>query len=152
MDGSDREALYQDLIMERTRAPRHAGMVEQPDGAADGSNPFCGDAVHVTVALAPDGRVMQVRHRTRGCAICMASADLMAESVQDLDEPAISSLFTWFDGMLREGLADSPPSEDERALGLLRAFEALHEYRSRIRCATLPWAALLDALKCERTA
>ena len=157
MDGSDREALYQDLIMERTRAPRHAGVLEPADGAADGNNPFCGDAVHVTVALAPDGTVMQVRHRTRGCAICMASADLMAESVQDLDEPAICSLFERFDAMLRTGpagsarAADSPRAEGERALGLLRAFEALHEYRSRIRCATLPWAALLDALKCERT-
>ncbi|WP_428392126.1 Fe-S cluster assembly sulfur transfer protein SufU [Lichenicoccus sp.] len=152
MDGSEREALYQDLIMERTRAPRHAGVVEPADGAADGNNPFCGDAVHVTVARAQGGRVMQVRHRTRGCAICMASADLMAETVQDLDEPAICSLFERFDAMLREGPAESPRADDERALGLLRAFEALHEYRSRIRCATLPWAALLDALKCERTA
>ena len=151
MDGPDREALYQDLIMERTRAPRHAGVVEPADGAADGNNPFCGDAVHVTVARAPDGTVTQVRHRTRGCAICMASADLMAESVQELDEPAISSLFGRFDAMLHKGAADSSGAEGECALGLLRAFEALHEYRSRIRCATLPWAALLDALKCERT-
>ena len=48
--------------------------------------------------------------------------------------------------MLRNGAQDLPAS-----LGLLTAFENLHEYRSRIRCATLPWSALLDALKSERT-
>ncbi len=145
------EALYQRLIMERTRQPRHAGVIEPADHAADGSNPFCGDKVHVTLALSPEGHVGRAMHRTRGCAICTASADLMAESVAGLDAFAIRSLFERFDAMLREGLPESPDDPRRQGLGLLIAFGNLHEYRSRIRCATLPWAALLDALKSERT-
>lgn len=140
------EDLYQRLIMERARQPRHAGVLDPADRAADGSNPFCGDRVHVTLGLSADGGVARALHRTRGCAICAASADLMAETVEGLDEAAIRSLFGRFDVMLRDGPRNSP-----EALGLLGAFQNLHEYRSRIRCATLPWSALLDALKSERT-
>ncbi len=141
-----REELYQRLIMERARQPLHAGLLDPADRAADGNNPFCGDRVHVTLGLAPEGGIARVLHRTRGCAICAASADLMAESVEGLDEAAIRSLFEQFDVMLHAG-----PQGEPEALGLLGAFENLHEYRSRIRCATLPWTALLDALKSERT-
>ncbi len=149
-----REALYQRLIMERARRPLHAGVLEPADRAADGNNPFCGDRVYVTLGLSDGGQVRRALHSTRGCAICAASADLMAESVEGLDEIAIRSLFARFDGMLRPGSPDSagdaqPPAE---ALGLLGAFENLREYRSRIRCATLPWTALLDALQSEGTA
>ena len=139
--------LYQRLIMERARAPRHDGVLEPADRAAEGSNPFCGDRVRVTLTCHGDGRIARVQHRTRGCAICMASADLMAETVEGRDAVSICSLYTRFDGMLRNGLRESGDGD----LGLLNAFENLHEYRSRIRCATLPWSALLDALKSEET-
>ncbi len=147
MDGSQQEALYQQLIMQRAREPLHAGVVQPADAAAEGSNPFCGDSVRVTVALSPGGGPTRVLHQTRGCAICTASADLMAETVEGLDAAAIRSLFERFDAMLH----GSPSESAASGLGLLDAFENLHEYRSRIRCATLPWAALLDALESERT-
>ncbi|WP_428375052.1 Fe-S cluster assembly sulfur transfer protein SufU [Lichenicoccus sp.] len=141
----DMAALYQEMIVDRARAPRHAGVLEPADGAADGDNPFCGDRVHVTLRLAPQGGVAELRHRTRGCAICMASADLMADAVDGLQRPAIVSLYERFGAMLRDGRSDSGDDMPGR-LGLLTAFETLHEYRSRIRCATLPWTALLDAM------
>ena len=148
-----RETLYQRLIMERARRPLHAGVLEPADRAADGDNPFCGDRVRVTLGLCDAGRVRRALHDTRGCAICAASADLMAQSVEGLDEAAIRSLFARFEGMLRQG---QDPAGEQRhgaeALGLLGAFENLREYRSRIRCATLPWAALLDALQSKGTA
>ncbi len=151
-----RETLYQRLIMERARRPLHAGVLEPADRAADGSNPFCGDRVHVTLELSRGGQVARAMHRTRGCAICGASADLMAESVEGLDAAAIGSLFARFDAMLRQapdlGSSDSAadPQQPAEGLGLLGAFENLREYRSRIRCATLPWTALLEALQSER--
>ena len=147
-----RETLYQRLIMDRARRPLHAGVLDPADRAADGSNPFCGDRVHVTLGLSAGGQVGRAQHWTRGCAICAASADLMAESVEGLDEAEIRSLFARFDGMLRQA-PDSPagPQQPAEGLGLLGAFENLREYRSRIRCATLPWTALLDALRSERT-
>jgi nitrogen fixation protein NifU and related proteins len=148
-EADTRETLYQELIMKRARQPLHAGVLDPADRAADGNNPFCGDRVHVTLCVSPDERISRVLHRTRGCAICMASADLMAETVEGLDPDAIRSLFGRFDVMLQGGVGEA--QEQTGDLGLLQAFENLHEYRSRIRCATLPWTALLDALKSERT-
>ncbi len=147
-----REALYQRLIMERARRPLHEGVLDPADRAADGNNPFCGDRVHVSLSLSDGLRVGRALHRTRGCAICAASADLMAQSVEGLDIDAIRSLFARFDGMLREATPESAadPRQPAEGLGLLGAFENLRDYRSRIRCATLPWSALLDALQSER--
>ena len=138
------ENLYRALVVERARRPLHAGEVAPADGAADGSNPLCGDRVHVTLRRGDDARLAEIRHTTRGCAICIASADLMAESATGLDDAGLSALWRRFDALLREGEAGLG-REDGEALGLLNAFADLHEYRSRRKCATLPWSALLAA-------
>jgi len=132
---SDIAQLYQSLIMDRARAPRHAGRPDSYDFEAQGDNPMCGDRVHVFVREA--GTV--VHHEARGCAIMSASADLMADAVAGLDAPQISALRTAFEAVVNTGTAD--PS-----IGDLNALAGVYEYRSRIRCATLPWSALGDAL------
>lgn len=137
-------ALYQDLVVERARHPLHGGAVEPPDGAGDGTNPLCGDKVHVTLRLGPDRTAAEIRHRTRGCAICAASADLMAEHAQGHAQPEAEALFRQFEQLLVDGEASlDAPARDR--LGPLLAFAELHDYRSRRKCATLPWSALLAA-------
>ncbi len=139
------QSLYRALVVERARHPVHAGAVEAADGAADGTNPLCGDTVHVTVRRRNDLRLADVRHHTRGCAICAASADLMAEHVVGMDREQVTALWRHFDGLLQAG-GDALAPEENAALGSLNAFADLHQYRSRRKCATLPWSALLAAL------
>ena len=139
-------SLYQELVVERARRPLHAGDVEPADGSGDGINPLCGDKVHVSLSLGAAGTASVVRHRTRGCAICAASADLMAESVQGRDAAEARVLFEGFEQLLQQGQAALDDATRER-LGLLNAFADLHDYRSRRKCATLPWSALLAAFK-----
>ena len=139
-------SIYQALVVERARRPLHAGLVEPADGAADGTNPLCGDAVHVTLARDGSGRMETVRHRTRGCAICAASADLMAETVQGATGAEAEASFARFERLLQAGEAALDP-DPRRQLGVLNAFGDLYEYRSRRKCAILPWSALLAAVK-----
>lgn len=139
-------SIYQQLVVERARRPLHAGTVEPADGAADGTNPLCGDTVHVTLRRDPLGRTVTVRHRTRGCAICAASADLMADAVQGATRDEAEATFGRFQRLLQEGEAALDPDMRGR-LGLLNAFGELHGYRSRRKCAILPWSALLAAFK-----
>ena len=139
-------SLYQDLVVERARRPLHAGDLDPADAAADGDNPLCGDRTHVSLRLDDRQRIARVVHHTRGCAICAASADLMAEMVPGLDAPAASALFGQFESLLQDG-QDALDNDARVRLGLLLAFADLHDYRSRRRCATLPWSALLSALK-----
>jgi len=140
------ESLYQELVVERARRPVHAGELDPADGAGDGTNPLCGDKVRVSVRLDADRHVTEILHRTRGCAICAASADLMADSVKGLDEVRIETLYGRFDQLLQQG-ADALEPDEREQLGLLLAFSDLHEYRSRRKCATLPWSALRAAFK-----
>jgi nitrogen fixation NifU-like protein len=125
--------LYQALIMERSRNPRFAGRPESFTAEGQGDNPMCGDKVHVFV------QGDEIRHEARGCAIMTASADLMAEAVHGKSASEITALREAFEQIVNTGEADP-------ALGDLNALAGVFEYRSRIRCATLPWSALAQAI------
>jgi nitrogen fixation NifU-like protein len=133
---SETADLYQALIVDRTKNPRHAGRPEHFDADAEGDNPMCGDHVHIFVQR--DGT--NVNHVSRGCAIMVASAELMADSVAGLSAAQIAQRRTAFEAMVNTGAPD-------QSLGDLNALSGVSEYRSRIRCATLPWSALAQALE-----
>jgi nitrogen fixation NifU-like protein len=139
--------LYQRLIMERARAPRHAGAPAVFDAEAEGDNPMCGDRVHLWIRRGGNGRIEEVRHATRGCAICQASADLLGDAVVGRDAENVKALRKDFEGMVSSGVIPA-----DAAFSDLRALAGVHEYRSRIRCATLPWQALAAALAQENEA
>jgi nitrogen fixation NifU-like protein len=128
-------ALYQDIVLNRTRHPRHAGRPAQFDADAMSSSPICGDRVHVY--LSRDG--MEVRHESEGCTIMVASADMMASAVTGKTPAQIGEIFKVFSNTVTTG-AENP------SLGELNALAAVSEYPSRIGCATLPWRALEEAL------
>ena len=132
----DNVELYRTLIMDRSREPRFSGRLEVFDVDARGSNPMCGDRIHVFVKR--DGGI--VSHESHGCAIMTASADLMAEAVTGKTASQVSELHKAFEAVVTTGKAD--PS-----LGDLNALAGVSEYRSRIRCATLPWLTLADAFE-----
>ena len=141
----DAEALYQAVVLERARAPHHGSLLACFDAEATGNNPMCGDRVRLRVRHGGDGRIEDVGFDARGCAICLASADLMADGIRgraDVDARALSRRFV---DMVRTGTVPHDP-----AFGPLRALAGVHEFRSRIRCATLAWSALDDALAADR--
>ena len=63
--------LYQRLVLEHSRAPRHFGALDAPTHTADGDNPLCGDSLHVELRVA-DGRIEAVAFRGEACAIAKA--------------------------------------------------------------------------------
>ncbi|WP_215753859.1 Fe-S cluster assembly sulfur transfer protein SufU [Acetobacter sp. P5B1] len=143
---TDSGALYDRLIVDRARTPLHAGRLEQADAQGEGKNPLCGDKTRVDVQMA-DTHISQIRHQTRGCAICLAAADLMAERVTGLTVPQAQDLSRRFSAMLVNEPASTPDvNTDTTALGPLEAFAPLRAHRARIRCAELPWVALKEAL------
>jgi nitrogen fixation NifU-like protein len=133
---ADSEQLYHNIVMERFRKPRRAGRLEKFDAEAEGNNPLCGDSIHVYF----DRNGSRMSHESKGCAIMIASAELMADAVADKNAAEIRQLHAQFEAVVSTG-AENP------ALGNLNALANLSEYRSRIRCATLPWAILGLALE-----
>lgn len=131
--------LYQDTILDRGRTPRHGRRLEVFDADAREVNPLCGDRCHVFLRRDASARVEAVGFEARGCAISVASADLMADTTAGLDEAGVRELRAAVQTLVRTGAADDAPDA-------LQPLAALHAYPSRIKCAMLPWDALLAAL------
>ena len=117
-------ALYSDVIRERWRRPRHRGELPGANAVAEDVNPLCGDRVRMMLAVAPEGRITEARFVGDSCAICTASADVVADLVS---------------GRSRREAAALDVSD---VLAVLQA-----EIRpTRMRCATLPLSVLGQAL------
>jgi nitrogen fixation NifU-like protein len=138
----DLRDLYQDVILDHGRRPRHGARLAAFDASAKGDNPMCGDRVQVFVRHDDQGRIAETGFEARGCAISIASADLMAEVVAGLADADVRELAERFRELARTGAAP----DDDAAIERLRPLAGVHEYPSRVKCATLPWHALLAAL------
>ena len=135
---NETEALYQSVILERSRQPRFRRRLAGTPHSAKCANPLCGDEVAVELTLDPGRRIAEVGFSGDGCAILLASSDLMAEAVTGLDADAARDLGDKFQAML-----DGGSDVSDRALA---CFAPLRAYPARRRCATLAWEALGQAV------
>jgi nitrogen fixation NifU-like protein len=142
----DLRDLYQEVILDHGRHPRHARRLESFDATAKGDNPMCGDRVQVWVKYAPDETISETGFDARGCAISVASADLMAETVQGRNPADTRALFAAFREMARTGTCPSCDAALSEPIERLAPLSGVHEYPSRVKCATLAWHALIAAL------
>lgn len=139
MTGATLDDIYHATIMDRARRPRHQGRLSAFEREAEARNPLCGDRISVQVARGAEGRITALGYQARACAICMASADLMAEMVPGMTAAEVRAKAEGFEAALRE--RQPIPPEDPGAL-----FQPLSSVPSRIGCATLGWQALCAAL------
>src|SRR5687768_5945405 len=130
--------LYQEVILDHYRNPRGAGEVDKPTHSAFANNPLCGDEILITARVA-DGVIQEVKHRSIGCAICVASASMMVESVTGQSTECFSADSKNFYAFAR--------GENDSVEGKLAAFAGVSKFPMRVKCATLAWHTLENALK-----
>ena len=135
----DLRELYQEVILDHNRKPRNFHAMAQPDRVADGYNPLCGDQLTVYLRVA-DGAVADVSFEGHGCAISTASASLMTEAVKGRPVAEVEALFRDFHALL----TDAPPAD--RDFGKLQVLAGVREFPARVKCATLAWHTLHNAL------
>jgi nitrogen fixation NifU-like protein len=136
---SDLRELYQEVIFDHNRSPRNFHEMKDADHSADGHNPLCGDQLTVFLRI-EDGKVADASFVGHGCAISTASASLMTEAVKGLGVDEVESLFEDFHALL----TDAAP--DGRDFGKLEVFSGVREFPARVKCATLAWHTLHNAL------
>jgi nitrogen fixation protein NifU and related proteins len=141
----DLRDLYQEVILDHGRRPRHAVRLADFHSSAKGDNPMCGDRVQVWVKFNADD-IGQIGFEARGCAISIASADLMAETVQGRSKADTRALFETFREMARTGTCPACDASLAAPIERLAPLSGVHEYPSRVKCATLPWHALIAVL------
>jgi nitrogen fixation NifU-like protein len=142
--------LYRELILDHARKPRHFGKLDNATHTAEGINPLCGDKLRMYFTIDADNRITDARFEGSGCAISVASASLLTETVIGLEAERALQFFA----AMVDRLAGRPKNGqsggaviDDVDLGKLRALEGVKEYPSRVKCATLAWHALNSALR-----
>ena len=140
---SDLRELYQEVILDHNKRPRNFGTLDHPSRTAKGHNPLCGD--RLTLQLAMDGdRIAQVAFEGSGCAISKASASLMTEAIKGHTVAEAEALFDRF-----HALVTTPPDApvNTEGLGKLAVFAGVREYPARVKCASLAWHTMKNAVE-----
>jgi len=134
------DEMYQSVIIEHDRSPRNFRKLETPSHHAQGTNPMCGDKVAVELKIDAEGRIADIAFQGSGCAISRASASMMTAALQGKTTAEARELFEQFHALLTRKDAG------EAALGKLVAFRGVAEFPMRVKCATLAWHAMREAL------
>jgi nitrogen fixation NifU-like protein len=149
------EDLYREIILDHYRNPRNRGELAVPPAhRTEGFNPLCGDEVVVFVEVA-DGKVADIRIAGQGCSISQSSASMMTSAVKGKTIGEVAELTRAFKAMMsihEAGLeggegADTDGEAPEVPLGDLEALRGVVKFPVRIKCATLSWNTLAQALE-----
>ncbi len=157
------EDLYREIILDHYRSPRNRGELETPPAVrADGFNPLCGDEIVVYIDVDDAGVINAVAIGGQGCSISQSSASMMSAAIKGKTVADARKLISAFKGLMsiheteiggdgteaEMGIAtefdiDDP---DEVSLGDLEALRGVVKFPVRIKCATLGWNTLTQAL------
>jgi nitrogen fixation NifU-like protein len=143
------EELYREVILDHYRNPRNKGHLEHPQASAQGVNPLCGDEITIEVSF-EDNKVSEVAVEGQGCSISQSSASMMTEAIKGKSREEISELVGRFRQMMSLDEGDDPGLDPERpgaVLGDIEALQGVRQYPVRIKCASLAWNTLLEALE-----
>lgn len=142
------EDLYREVILDHYRNPRNQGHLESPDVSAQGVNPLCGDEISLELTLA-DGVVTGVAIAGQGCSISQSSASMMTEAIKGKTRAEIDDMVSKFRTMMSLESPEDPGLDPERpgaVLGDIEALQGVRQYPVRIKCASLGWNTLIEAL------
>ena len=139
---SDLDELYQSLILDHNKTPRNFHRMEDATAHAEGRNPLCGDQFEIWLRL--DGEVIaDVSFLGQGCAISKASASMMTQAIKGKTVAEAQALFDQFHGVVAGSESGKLPSK-------LEVFRGVRAFPIRVKCATLSWHAMKEALKAVR--
>jgi len=137
----DLRQLYRELILDHARSPRHFNKLSGATHQAEGINPLCGDKLKLYLTIEADGTIDDASFEGSGCAISVASASLLTDTVIGLTTSEAQAFF-------RSVIASLTGSDQvaEEDLGKLVALGGVRDFPSRVKCATLAWHALNAAI------
>lgn len=149
--------LYKEIILDHYKNPRNKGELETPPAIkSQGYNPFCGDEVTVYLDV-EDDIIKDIKIESSGCSISQSSASMMTQAVKGSKIDEAEDKIYQFKAMmdLHEQNIDRDTDEEENNLlkknnlGELEALKGVVKFPTRIKCATLPWNTLIEAIRQE---
>ncbi|WP_143318968.1 Fe-S cluster assembly sulfur transfer protein SufU [Clostridium sp. HBUAS56010] len=138
----DLKALYNQIIVENSRATHNRHKVEHATSVLEGVNPSCGD--DITIELYVDkGIIKDAGFTGSGCAISQASASMMVDLVTGKTVEDARELLGTFYGMIKGEITDDKQLE---VLDDIVALQGISHMPGRVKCAVLAWHTLEEAL------
>jgi len=137
--------LYQEVILEHSKAPRNFRRPASANHEAEGYNPLCGDRCTVYIDMDGD-KINEIGFQGSGCAISRASASMMTQMVKGKTKAEAVKLFEQFHNLVT-GKDDTAKAGD---LGKMAVFGGVSKFPARVKCATLAWHTLQSALEDEK--
>ncbi len=143
------EDLYREIILDHYRTPRNRGELPVPPARhAEGHNPLCGDEITVFLDVADENGVdvvSDVKVTGQGCSISQSSASMMSQAIKGKSVAEVRALVRKFKGMMSIE-SDGDGDDLDVPLGDLEALQGVVKFPVRIKCATLAWNTLTQAL------
>ena len=138
----DFQNLYRQVIMDNYKNPKNKGLVETADYInIHLKNPSCGDDMYISLKKDND-KVIDIRHDGHGCSICCSSASVSSELLKGKTIEEATSIINRFYEMVK---GNEIENEDDLEEAL--AYKTVASFPARIKCATLSWKAIEEALK-----
>lgn len=142
MPSDDLRSLYQEVILDHYKKPRNYRTMANADRHVDGYNPLCGD--HYTIYVKMEGDIIQdIAFQGSGCAISKASASVMSTIVKGKTKAEAEKLFRIFHDLVTGKI--NAANADE--LGKLAVFAGVSEFPARVKCASLAWHTMKNAIE-----
>lgn len=135
--------LYTEVVTEYSRSQKHRAPLEHPDVTTRGVNPSCGDDISLELKV-KDGTIEKAAVLGDGCAISQASAAIMADLIEGKSVEEAGRLAELFIGMIKKTVTDERELEELEDAAVL---QNISNMPARVKCATLAWHTLGEALK-----
>ena len=136
------DELYKQVILDHNKSPRNFGTLQYANHRANGYNPLCGDKIDVELIIDND-KITDIKFNGSGCAISKASASIMTTVLKGKTIEEAENLFHEFHHIIT---SDINEEIDETNLGKLAVFSGVREFPARVKCASLAWHTLNNAI------
>ena len=139
--------LYQEIILDHAKNPRNKGKCKDYNHDAKAHNTLCGDKVHIYLKLNKDKKIEDLSFEGEGCAISLASASILTETVKGKDLSFISRVSDDFINMIKNKKKITINSLTPDQMTTITSLSGVQEFPMRVKCATMAWHTLMSAIE-----
>jgi len=139
--------LYQEIILDHGINPRNKGQCKEYNREAKGHNPLCGDKIHLFLKLSSEKKIENVSFEGDGCAISLASASILTETIKGKEFNVANKIINDFLNMIKTQTKISINSLNEDQITTIMSLSGVKQFPMRVKCATMAWHTLTAAMK-----
>jgi nitrogen fixation NifU-like protein len=139
--------LYQEIILDHGKNPRNKGVCDGYTNDAKAHNPLCGDKVHIYLKVSKDNEIENLSFEGEGCAISLASASILTETVKGKDVSFLKQISDDFLEMIKNKKKITINSLSEDQVTTITSLSGVQEFPMRVKCATMAWHTCLSAVE-----